>query len=62
VPSSVTANLLDDGVDDALGLVGAISGVHSHVSVNVFFGQRANSLAQRMAIPFVAKLSTNARE
>jgi hypothetical protein len=30
---SVTANLLDDGVGDTLGLVGAISGVRSSVII-----------------------------
>jgi hypothetical protein len=33
--SSVKANLLDDGVVDTLGSVGATSGVHTSVSINV---------------------------
>jgi hypothetical protein len=33
--SSVKANLLDDGVVDTLGLVGAIGGVHTSVYINV---------------------------
>jgi hypothetical protein len=35
---SVTANLLDDGVGDTLGLVGAISGVCSSVIINNYAG------------------------
>jgi hypothetical protein len=35
---SATANLLDDGVGDTLGLVGAISGVCSSVIISNYFG------------------------
>jgi hypothetical protein len=45
----VKANLLDDGVADTLGSVGATSGVHTKVSINDP-GNRAKSLAQRIAI------------
>ena len=34
MPSSVTVNLLDDGVVDTLGMVGATSGVHTSVSID----------------------------
>jgi enamine deaminase RidA (YjgF/YER057c/UK114 family) len=34
MPSSVTANLLDDGVVDTLGSIGTTSGVHTSVSIN----------------------------
>jgi hypothetical protein len=34
MPSSVRANLLDYGVVDTLGSVGATSGVHTSVSIN----------------------------
>jgi hypothetical protein len=34
MPSSVKANLLDDGVVDTLVSVGVTSGVHTSVSIN----------------------------
>jgi hypothetical protein len=34
VPSTVIANLLDDGVADTLGVVGAMCGVHADVPIN----------------------------
>jgi hypothetical protein len=34
MPSSMMANLLDDGVVDTLGLVGATSRVHTSVSID----------------------------
>jgi hypothetical protein len=34
MPSTAIANLLDDGVVDTLGLVGATGGVHADVSIN----------------------------
>jgi hypothetical protein len=40
----VKANLLDDGVVDTLGSVGATSGVHTSVSINA--SDSANPLAQ----------------
>ena len=46
--SSVMANLLDDGVVDTLGLVGATS--RTQTSVPIDATHRANSLAQYIAI------------
>jgi hypothetical protein len=48
MPSSVIANLLDDGVVDTLGLVGATSRTQTSVSIDAT--HRANSLAQYIAI------------
>jgi hypothetical protein len=42
--SSVKASLLDDGVVDTLGSVGATSGVHTCASINA--GQDVNPFAQ----------------
>src|ERR1700730_10319738 len=43
------ANLLDDGVVDTLGSVGATSGIHNAV-FHQHLGQRAKSLAQHIAV------------
>jgi hypothetical protein len=48
MPSSVMANLLDDGVVDTLGLVGATSRIHTSVSIDAT--HRAKSLARYIAI------------
>ena len=46
MPSSATANLLDDGVADTLGLVDAMSGVHTYVCIDA--SDRAQIAAARM--------------
>jgi hypothetical protein len=50
MPSSVTANLLDDGVVDTLGLVGAMSGVHTSVSIDALDRAR---IASRSTSPIL---------
>jgi hypothetical protein len=52
MPSSVKANLLDDGIADTLGSVGATSGVHTDVSINASDSARSPS-RKRIAIDAV---------
>jgi hypothetical protein len=55
MPSSVTANLLDDGVADTLGLVDAMSGAHTSVCIDAsdrrrIAAARMNGTKQRRGI------------
>src|SRR5277367_3587642 len=49
MPSRVMVNLLDDGVVDTLGLVGATSGT-KHFRLHRRLGRRPNCMVQHVAI------------
>src|ERR1700730_2993186 len=51
MPSSVRANLLDYGVVDTLGSVGATSGVHTSVSINASASVRIPSRNSLRSLP-----------
>jgi hypothetical protein len=50
MPSSVTANLLDDGVVDTLVLISATSGVHTSVSIEASERARIPRAAHRYPV------------